>query len=133
MRVGETAGRPDFAIRFVGLSADAEDAIHDAVVEALSHPDRRSVLLLQSEQDPIRPGGGHWLEPVLDICATATAPIVAAQCIEEHAIEMGILDASRWPPQAPEWINFYPEIFWRAIDGVGRLRPTATRSGLPLH
>ena len=120
LRVGETAGTPDFAVRFVHISANAEDVIQDAVVQALARPSRRSILLLQSEGKPPS-SNWDWLEPLSPICATATTALVALRYLEEHAIRMGILDTLEGPPQGPEWIDCYPEIPWRAVDELGRL------------
>ena len=82
LRVGSSAESPDFAIEFFRLSAKAEDAIHDAVIEALSHPEHRSLLLV-GEQNPYGPEW-EWLDPVSPICATATTPLEAVQCLEKR-------------------------------------------------
>ncbi len=52
LRLGSADAQPDFAIEFVDLAARDEDAIQDAVLEALSDSDRRSILLAQREEEP---------------------------------------------------------------------------------
>lgn len=125
VRVGLVEGRPDFAIEFIELSADAEDAIHDAVVEALSHPQRRSVLLLRNGAEEFRPGrlwtGWSWLEPISSICDSAATSLEALQYLAEQVVQMGILsDAAQ--AEAPDWAEAYPEVSWRTLERRGRLR-----------
>ena len=121
LRAGSTAGKRDFAVEFFDVSAQAEDAIHDAVVAALSHPERRSVLLLRDEQAEWWPGRG-WLDPVLPICVSATTPLEAVQCLETHRLEIGIADSVDQVTRASEWLEMYPEVHWRTVDGRGCLR-----------
>lgn len=126
LRVGSSAERPAFAIEF---SARAEYAIPDAVVEALSHPDRRSLLLVQSERNSTR-SGWEWLDPVSPICAAATTPLEAVQCLEGNHFDLGIVGSGGHGTQDSEWIEMYPEVCWRTIDDAGRLHPVATTFGL---
>ena len=125
LRVASMSGRPDFAIEFFDVSADTEDAIHDAVVEALSHPERRSVLLLQDAQQEWWRGrhwpGWGWLDPMLPICATAITLLEAVQCLEEHRLDVGIVDSVDHGTRDSELIGLYPEVSWRTIDDGGRL------------
>ena len=121
LRVGSTAEKPDFAIEFFELSAIAEDAIHDAVVEALSHPDRRSLLLVKSERKPYRPACFDWLDPVSPIYATVTTTLEAVGYLEEHPIDVAIVGSASMHDS--EWIGMYPEIAWRTIDDAGCLHP----------
>jgi hypothetical protein len=130
LRVGSVAGAPDFAIQFAQLEPRDEDAIQDAVLDALTHPDRRSVLLLQNGPDLRWPGWG-WLRPVSPICAAAVTPLDAVRCLQEHAIAMAIL--GRHPghgPRACQWSEALPELPWRTIDPVGRLHLPVTTSRL---
>lgn len=125
VRVGLVDGRPDFAIEFLALSANAEDTIHDAVVEALSHPERRSVLLLRNGAGRLRPGrswtGWSWLDPISSICDSATTPLEALQCLAKQVVQVGILsDAAQ--VEAPQWAEAYPEVSWRTLERQGRLR-----------
>ena len=120
LRVGSSAERHDFAIEFFELSARVEDAIHDAVVEALSPPDRRSLLLVQSERNPDWPGW-KWLDPVSPLCAAATTPLEAVQCLEGNHFDFGIVGSGDHGTWDSEWIEMYPEVSWRSIDYAGRL------------
>ena len=130
LRRGWTNGWPDFAIEFFNVSADAEDAIHDAVVDALSQPDCRSLLLLQREGKGEWPACFDWLEAVSPICATAITSLEAVLCLEEHPIEMGILGPTGRGVRDFEWSETHPEVSWRTIDDAGRLYPVATTFGL---
>ncbi len=130
LRVGSSAERPEFAIEFIEPSARAESAIHDAVVEALSHPDRRSLLLVQSEQNPYWWSGWEWLDPVAPICANAMTPLAAVEYLEEHRFDVGIVGSGGRGTPDWEWFEMYPEVCWRSINHVGRLRPVATTFGL---
>ncbi len=120
LRAGSSAERPDFAIEFFRLSPSAEDAIHDAVVEALSHPDRRSLLLVQSERNRDWTGW-DWLGPVSPLCATVMTQLDAVQCLEEHPIDVGIVGSGGHGTHDSEWIGMYPGVSWRTIDDTGRL------------
>lgn len=120
LRLGSTEGSSDFAVEFQGLSAGAEDAIHDAVVEALAHPERRSVLLLASAGDP-HPPGGEWLAPIWSICATASTPLAALSCLERHAIEVGIVSLTDRDAPTWAWAEVDPKISWRAVGPLGCL------------
>ena len=129
LRRGWSNGSPDFAIEFFNLSAGAEDAIHDAVVDALSRPNCRSLLLVQREGE--RPACFDWLEAVSPICATAITSLGAVQCLEEYPIEMGILSpAGGRGVRDFWWSEAHPEVSWRTIDDAGRLHPVATTFGL---
>ena len=119
-RAGSTAGRRDFAVEFFDVSARAEDAIQDAVVAALSDPERRSVLLLRDQQSEWWPGRG-WLDPVLPICVSAITPLDAVRCLETHRLEVGIVDSVDHGTRDSELIGLYPEVSWRTIDDGGRL------------
>ena len=131
IRRGSTDGRPDFAIQFVDLEASDADAIHEAVVvESLSQPQRRSLLLLQREGGFNSPACFAWLNPVSAICATAATSLEAVQCLEEQPIDMGILSAPGHAVQDSEWSEAHPEVSWRTIDDAGRLHPVATTFGL---
>ena len=130
MRCGSTDGRPDFAIQFVDLEASDEDAIHEAVVEVLSQPERRSLLLMQSEQNPYWWSGWEWLDPVAPICANAMTPLAAVEYLEEHRFDVGIVGSGGRGTPDWEWFEMYPEVCWRSINHVGRLRPVATTFGL---
>jgi hypothetical protein len=121
LRMGRTRGRPDFAIEFADLEPHDEDAIHDAVVEALAAPEYRSVLIFQGEHDSRWPGW-EWLRPLFPICALATTPLEAMQCLQEYAIEIAIVDTSGPAPRAADWNEAIPGLPWRTIDGAGRLR-----------
>ena len=121
LRRGWANGSPDFAIEFFNVSADAEDAIHDAVVDALSQLNCRSLLLVQREGG--WPACFDWLEAVSPICATAITSLGAVQCLEEHPIEMGILSTAGRGVRDFEWSEAHPEISWRTIDDAGRLHP----------
>jgi hypothetical protein len=125
--VGSSQEQPDYAIEFLDLSARAEDAIHDAVVEALSDPERRSLLLVQSEHDP-DPAGLDWLDPVLPMCATASTPVEAVECLEQHRCDVGIIGSRVRGTQHLEWMEMYPEVCWRIIDRTGRLYPALPRA-----
>ena len=120
LRVGSIAGKPDFAIELFDLSADAEDAIRNTVVEALSHPGRRSLLLVQSERNPYWPGWS-WLDPVSPICATATTPLEAVECLREHRFDVCLVGSGDRGTQDLEWIEKYPEVYWRTLDDAGCL------------
>ena len=120
-------GQPDFAIEFFDLSARVEDAIHDAVLEALSHPDRRSLLLVQSERNPDWTGL-EWLDPVLPICATATTALEAVACQEEHRCDVGIVGSRYLGTQDLQFMAMYPEVYWRSIDHAGRLHAAVCQS-----
>ena len=128
LRVG-SAEKPDFAIEFADLSAGAEDAIHDAVVEALAHPNRRSLLLVQGERNPYWIGW-NWLDPVSPICATATTPLEAVERLEEHRCDVGIVGSGDRRTQDLEWIEMYPEVYWRALDNAGCLHPVSRQTSL---
>ena len=129
LRRGWTNGSPDFAIEFFNVSADAEDAIHDAVVDALSQPNCRSLLLVQRERE--WPACFDWLEAVSPICATTITSLGVVQCLEEHPIEMGILSpAGGRGVRDFWWSEAHPEVSWRTIDDAGRLHPVATTFGL---
>ncbi len=131
LRIGSSAGRPDFAVEFAQLEPQDEDAIQDAVVDALAHPDRRSVLLFQSEADPRWPGWG-WLQPVSPICAAAMTPLGALRCLQEHAITMAILGHPGHGPRSCHWSQTLPELPWRVIDPADRLHLPAATSRLGL-
>ena len=122
LRTSSSEEQPDLAIEFFDLSARVEDAIQDAVVEALSYPDRRSLLLLQNRDWT----GRDWLDPVLPICATATTPLEAVECLEAHRCEVGLIGSTNRGTPDLEWIEMYPEVYWRIIDDAGRLRPAMT-------
>ncbi len=124
-RVGTTAGRPDFAIEFDRLPASSEDIIHDAVLHALLHEEQRpSVLLFREESDEHLAGWG-WLGPIFPICALATQPSLAVECLESHPIELGILSAGERRTCLPDWAAAYPEIRWQSLDESGCLHPLA--------
>jgi hypothetical protein len=120
LRLGLTDGRPDFAISFADLSPDDEDAIHNLVLESLSAPGYRSVLLFQSQHDPHWPGW-DWLRPLLSICTLATTPLEVVQCLHEYHIGLAILDSAGPAPRAADWNQALPELTWRTIDRAGRL------------
>ena len=126
LRVGSSAERPEFAIEFIEPSARAESAIHDAVVEALSHPDRCSVLLVQREEERYGPPGVDWLDPISPICATARTSFEAVEYLEEHPFDVGIVGSGGHGTLDSEWIEMYPEVCWRSIDHAGRLHPVVT-------
>ena len=128
LRCGWTNGWPDFAIEFFNVSADTEDAIHDAVVDALSQPNCRSLLLVQREKE--RPACFDWLKAVSPICATTITSLGVVQCLEEHPIEMGILSPAGRGVRDFWWSEAHPVISWRTIDDAGRLHPVATTFGL---
>jgi len=129
LRIGATDGKPDFAVRFAQLQLRDEDAIGAAVEDALDHPGRRSLLLLQNGPGPWWPGW-HWLQPVAPICATAITPLAALECIHQHPIAMGIM--SRWTGlRASEWEEALPELPWRFIDRVGRLHSSSRELTFP--
>lgn len=110
---------PEFALQFIDMDAASEDTIQDAVVEALADPDRRSVLLLQSEKDR-EWQGWSWLAPVSPICAAATTPLEAVLCLERYEISVALVgeeSASR----LAEWKGALPGLTWRALDRAGRL------------
>jgi hypothetical protein len=131
LRVGSAPGRPDFAIQFAPLEPRDEDAIQDAVVDALAHPDRRSVLLFQNGPDLLWPGWG-WLRPLSPICAAAMTPLAAVLCLQEHAIAMVVLGRPGPGPRPSQWSEALPELAWRIIDPVGRLHLPGTASRLGL-
>jgi hypothetical protein len=126
LRVGATTDatteRTDLAIEFFDLSAQAEDAIHDAVVEALADPDRRSFLLLQDKRNPYG-SGWDWLDPVLPICATAATPLEAVEYLEQRPCDVGIIARGDLGTPDWEWMEMYPEMYWRTLDDTGCLHP----------
>ena len=130
LRRGSIDGRPDFAIQFVDLEANDEDAIQDAMVDALSHPERRSLLLLQREEGFNSPACFAWLNPVSAISATAATSLEGVRCLEKHPIDMGILSSAGYAVQDSEWSEEHPEVSWRSIDYAGRLHPVTTTFGL---
>ena len=129
VRVASTVEKPNFAIEFCDLSADAEDAIHDAVVDALAHPNRRSLLLLQQEEVPHRPACFEWLDPVSALCATARTPLQAVVGLEQQRFDIGIFGSGYCGTQNSHWTEMYPEVCWRSIDCEGRLHPVLTKPG----
>ena len=126
VRVGSPAENLDFAIQFVDLASRDEDAIQSAVVEALSHPDRCSVLLVQREEERYGPPGVDWLDPISPICATARTSFEAVEYLEEHPFDVGIVGSGGHGTLDSEWIEMYPEVCWRSIDHAGRLHPVVT-------
>ena len=122
LRLGTTDGCPDFAIQFVHLAARAEDAIHNAVADALSRSNRRSILLLKGRDQP-HWSGWDWLGPMMPICTTATTLPGAAECLGREAVEIGILSPEDRRAPTSDWIESYPKISWRSIDSAGRLHP----------
>lgn len=126
LRIGSTAGSPDFAIELLDVSANAEDAIHDAVVEALSDPDRRSVLVFDAQQERYALSRGRF-NPILPICATATTVLSAVQCLGDHPIKMGLMSATLEGLSVDHWASAFREIWWRTVDEAGRLHRIAAR------
>lgn len=121
VRIASSVNQFEFAIDFYDLSASAEDNIHDAVVDALGHPDRRSLLLLRWKLH--RPACFDWLDPVSPLCVTATTPLQAVQDLEEQRFNIGIFGCGDCGTQDTEWIGMYPEVCWRSIDRAGCLHP----------
>ncbi len=120
LRLGWTAGRPDFAVEFLNLSSQAEEAIQDAVVEALSSPGRRSVLLVETDQErPVLADG--WLAPISPICAVANTSLEAVQSLREHAIHVGILSMAISESIALAWSEVDSHVLWRSINEAGGL------------
>ncbi len=120
-----TAGRLDFGIEFDRLPARSEDVIHNAVWHALLHEEqRRSVLLYREESDEHLAGWG-WLGPIFPICALATQPSLAVECLESHPIELGILSTGERRTCLPDWAAAYPEIRWQSVDESGCLHSLA--------
>ena len=126
VRCGSTPGSPDFAIQFADVEPRDEDAIQSAVVEAVAHPDRYALLLLQREEERSWPVCFNWLAPLSPICATATTSLEAVGCLEEDRIEIGILGPPGDGAQDFDWNESHPEVCWRSIDHAGRLHPVAT-------
>lgn len=124
VRTGATAGVPDFAIQFLGMSASDEEAIQDAVSQAFLAPTQRSVLLYRAERD-YREARWRWLRPILSICASASTPGGAIRCLDQHPIGVGILPAESVATGGYEWTSVYRKIPWRMLDAQGRLQPLA--------
>jgi hypothetical protein len=120
LRAGTIARIPDLAIEFSDLSSRAEDSIHDAVVDALSRPEHRSILLIQEGRERCWPGW-HWLDPISPICDTAATPLEALQHLATQSIRVGIVSASD-RMAARFWGEIHPEIAWRALEEMGCLR-----------
>ena len=116
LRVDSTLAKPQVAIEFLELSPRAEDVIHDSVVDALSHPKRRSVLLLGEEDRG--PVGGDWFLPIWPICSRAPTPVAALQGLKEHSIEVGILSQEA---RSCPWSEVVPSVVWRTVGLSGRL------------
>ena len=125
LRTGSTAESPDFAIELLSVSANAEDAIHDAVVEALSNPDRRSVLVFDPQQERYA-FGRSWFNPILPICATATTALSAVQSLGDHPIQMGLMSATLEGLSVDHWAAAFRDIWWRTVDEAGCLHRIAT-------
>ena len=120
LRLEWTAERPDFAVEFLNLSSRAEDAIQDAMVEALFSPGLRSVLLVETDEE--RPvSGDGWLAPISPICAVANTYLEAAQSLTDHSIRVGILGRATNESSAPAWSDEDSNILWRTIDEEGCL------------
>ncbi len=110
---------------FVPADGTSEDAIHDDVLDALLHEEQRpSVLLFREESDEHLAGWG-WLGPILPICALATQPSLAVECLKSHPIELGILSTGERMSCLPDWAAAYPEIRWQSVDESGCLHPLA--------
>jgi hypothetical protein len=119
VRTGETNGSPDFAIRFQEVAPKTEDAIQDALVEALTEPRKHpSVVLLGRPEDPPQ-SAWNWLQPVLPMCTNALAPFDALSRLAE-GVHTGILSSSL-APQLAQWQKALPKVAWRRIDPAGRL------------
>ncbi len=119
VRVGERGAQPSFALQFVQLSADAEEAIEVAVEDALRAPGKRSILLLKSKSP--RACGPAWLAPVSPICASAHTALDAVQHLADHRIRYGVIGKSTWGTSNAAWAEVFPSIEWRTIDAWGRL------------
>ncbi len=130
LRLGSADAQPDFAIQFVDLAARDEDSIQDAVLEALSNPDRRSILLVQREEEPGWTPCFDWLAPVSPICATAITELGVVQCLQEHRIEIGILGVGGDWARDSERNAAHSAVSWRMIDYGCRHHPVATTFGL---
>ena len=130
LRQGWSSGSPDFAIKFFDVSADAEDAILDAVVDALAQPNSPSLLLVQREGE--WPTCFDWLDAVSPICVNAITSLGAVRYLEDHPIEMGILSPARGGVEDYWWSESHPGISWRTIDNAGRLHAAGTTFGLRL-
>ena len=122
VRTGSTAGKPDFAIDFIGLHAQGEDMIERAVRAALVHPQRRSLLLCRELHEECAAGWG-WLGPVLPLCATATSLPAAREYLWNHTVRLGIISSGDSEARATDWMAANPRIPWRAIDEAGCLHP----------
>lgn len=118
LRMGWTAGRPDFAVEFLNLSPQAEDAIQDAVLEALSAPPRPSVLVIDDPERTVAADG--WLDPISPICVAAHCQ-EALQHLMQHPIDVGILSMPVGRLLGPTWAELEPGILWRTINEAGCL------------
>lgn len=94
LRQGWSNGSPDFAIEFFDVSADAEDAIHDAVVDALAQPNSPSLLLVQREGE--WPTCFDWLDAVSPICVNAITSLGAVAIPGGPPHRNGHLEPSAW-------------------------------------
>lgn len=119
LRTRSMRPRSDFALEFDDLTPHAEDAIHDAVLNALAQPERPSLLLV-TEGDPRKPAW-EWLSPVMPSCLRVGSACEAVEQLEEQRIGMGVFSPAQ--RQLPDWAQMYPEVAWRRIDAEGRLFP----------
>lgn len=121
-----TGAAPEFALRFEEMDANDEDAIQDAVVEALARPVQRSVLLVQGGTDRCWQGW-DWLAPLSSICTAAATPLEAVRCLEQHDFCVALLGMES-ASHIAEWRGAAPELTWRSIDQDGRLWAVRPRS-----
>ncbi len=113
VRIDETDGRPDYAIQFTSEPERYEPEI-ERIVEGES-PVPPSVLLVgRSEAD------WKWLGSAASHCGLASGPREVLSRLEDHVFEAGVLrpDLS-W--QIDGWVDRYPDVAWRVMDGRGRL------------
>lgn len=118
-------GNPQFAVRFTDMAAQAEDAIQDAVLQALATPERHSVLLVRPQRNEGWPGW-RWLEPAAGACSVALTPLDAVVKMHAERIGLAIVDPLRCCAIRPSaWRKSFPTVLWRTLDRAGRLGPVS--------
>lgn len=120
VRVSRSETHPEFALQFEDMEANAEDAIQDAVLEALAQQRRHSLMLLRSFRDP-HWRGWNWLAPLSSICVDAGTPLEVLRRIEEDDISVAVAGEATSRSQLSHWQAAVPQLAWRTMDREGRL------------
>ncbi|MBW2713992.1 MAG: PilZ domain-containing protein, partial [Deltaproteobacteria bacterium] len=123
LRVTGGEYRPEFALQFEDMNADGEDAIQDAVLDALVNAGRRSLLVLRGKHD-LQWQNWEWLKPLSPISSVVATPLEALQHLEKNDISVAIVGRPQGGPRLPDWGQAIPTLAWRAIDRAGRLWST---------